>query len=73
MVAPCQQAQLLSTAQKRLASKQRCDALSTSFVPEHCIPRECGPVSLVAYHVGDKSHLSQFADRSSLYGKLLAR
>ena len=41
---------------KKIIFRQHCDALGISFVPEHCIQRECGPVSLVAYYIGDTSH-----------------
>ena len=70
MVAPCQQVQSLSTAEKRLSSRQRCDALSTSSVQEHYIQKKCEPVSLIVFYIGDTSHPSQFADRFSLNGKL---
>ena len=66
MVAPCQQAQPLSTARIILSSRQRCDALGISFVSKHYIQRECWILSLVAYHIGDTSRPGQFADRSSL-------
>ena len=43
---------------------------SISSVQENYIQREYGPVPLVSFYIGDTSHPSQFAERSSLDGKL---